>query len=237
MSKNEVEQKGLLGGSFNPVHLGHLGLAREALNRFHLDKIMFIPANVSPHKQEKPFTAAFHRKKMISLATRDTPSFEVSDIELQKQGVSYTINTLNTLRKNNPMTEFYLIMATDTFQDLVTWKECYTILESCNILVASRPGFSLKGGGEIMRGLYKKSMPHKFDLPKTDVADYRREDNGRSLIFFKLKEPKSISSTEIRKRIHQNIPIKNFLPPQVEHYIIENNLYQFTDQNFQPTKE
>ena len=185
-----------MGGSFDPVHLGHLGLAKEALERFHLDRVKFIPTYVSPHKQEQPITLSSHRQEMLRLAIQDNTSFELSDIELQRERVSYTIDTLNILKKDNPNTEFFLIMAVDTFQDLTTWKKYQRILEGFNLLIASRPGFFLNSAEEALRNLHKESIPYQLNLSAIDKTEYRRKDNGRSLSFFKLKEPKNISSRD-----------------------------------------
>lgn len=225
MNKSDTRREGLLGGSFDPVHFGHLGLAAEIRERFHLDRILFIPAHVSPHKQGQPVTPSFHRREMLRLAIEDKPSFELSEIELQRKGVSYTIDTLNALQAGNPATEFYLIMAADTFQDLGTWKEYRRVLEDCNVLVAERPGFTMGNPDEALQRLYQELMPYQVESSGTDAAEYRRRDNGRTLVFFQLKTPTDISSHEIRHHVHQKTSIKNLLPPQVEHYIIENNLY------------
>lgn len=237
MSQNQLRRQGLLGGSFDPVHFGHLGLAHEVLQRFQLDNVVFIPTHVSPHKQEQPVTPSLHRQEMLRLSIQDNRLFELSDIEIRRQETSYTIDTLNALRENDPTTEFYLIMAADTFQDLVTWKEYRRILESYNLVVASRPGFPLKDTDGIFRSLYGESIPYDLGRPEKDGTEFRRKDNGRSLSFFNLKEPRDISSSEIRNRFHQNVSVKNFLPPQVEQYIIKHNLYKFTEQDPRTPKE
>lgn len=228
MNKKRV---GLLGGSFDPVHYGHLGLAGEARERFRLDHVLLVPANISPHKQEKSAAPSFHRLEMLRRAIRGEPAFEASDIELKRGGISYTIDTLKTLRANDPEAEFYLIMGVDTFQDLGTWKDYRQLMEGCHLLVATRPGFSMGYPEEALQRLFKEPVPYQPGPPAKNVAAFNRGDNGRGLIFYQ-PAPRDISSREIRGRVHQKGSIKNMLPPQVEHYIISNNLYQIESSPF-----
>lgn len=231
MIEGRSEHEGLLGGSFDPVHYGHLGLAAEVRERFQLDRVLFVPAHVSPHKRGQPVTPAHHRREMLRLALLGQPAFGLSDSELQRQGVSYTIDTLDALRADGPQKEFYLIMASDTFRDLGAWKDYRRILETVHVLVAARPGCSAGDPGESLRRLFQGPPPYEPRASKENALEYRRRDNGRRLIFFQLKTPVAVSSRQIRDRVCQKASIKNFLPPQVEHYIIENNLYRFTKPN------
>ncbi|MFQ5672034.1 MAG: nicotinate-nucleotide adenylyltransferase [Nitrospinales bacterium] len=238
MSEGGTEHEGLLGGSFDPVHYGHLRLAAETRERFRLDRVVFVPAHVSPHKRDQPVTPARHRREMLRLALLDEPAFGLSDIELQRKGVSYTVDTLEALRAEGGVRkEFYLIMASDTFRELGAWKDYRRILELVHVLVAARPGEAPGDPAESLRRLFQEPSPYEPPSSGENMREYRRRDNGRRLVFFQLKTPMAVSSCQIRDRIHQKASIKNFLPPQVEHYIIENNLYGFTKPNPQSFRE
>lgn len=227
MAENSNNNRiGLLGGSFDPIHYGHLGLADEAREKFDLRRIFFIPASISPHKQESPVSPAAHRLSMLRLALEERPAFSVSEIELARGGVSYTIDTVTQLQREDADREICLILGADAFRSLGGWKEYERLLERCHCLVATRPGFSLDAPQEILQRLFRDASPYAVDnSSRKNPAMLRRRDNGRCLDFFEI-EPRDISASEIRKRIKSGVSVKNMLPPKVEHYIIENHLYQ-----------
>jgi nicotinate-nucleotide adenylyltransferase len=133
-------KSGILGGTFDPVTLGHLGLARNIQEKMNLDRIWFVPAWKSPHKQDQPTTDACHRSNMLKEALAPYPDFEISEIELNREEVSYTIDTLIELQSRYSDTEWYLILGMDTFQEFSTWKNVREILEKVHLAVATRPG-------------------------------------------------------------------------------------------------
>lgn len=132
---------GILGGTFDPVHLGHLGLARAAADQFALDKVLFIPAFIPPHKAgRRDLTPAPYRYRMVELAIRPESRFEVSDIEFSRPDLSYTVDTLRGLKDQHPGSEFFLILGEDSLAEFSKWQEPGRILEMARILCAARPG-------------------------------------------------------------------------------------------------
>ena len=140
---------GILGGTFDPIHQGHLLLARAAQKQYQLDKVIFIPALIPPHKtNRRDMTPAPYRCGMVELALKDQPGFEVSSMEFDRPEVSYTVETLRALRKENPSSEFFLIVGADAAAEISGWKESDEILKMAKVLVARRPGYaSPKGKG------------------------------------------------------------------------------------------
>ncbi len=132
---------GLLGGAFNPPHIGHLILGEEALGSFGLDKIFFIPTNISPHKTNG-ITEAKHRFNMVNLAIAGNDKFEALDLEIKRGGISYTINTVNQLKKDYPHDELYLIVGSDLSGSFSTWKEFDELKKITKIIVAQRENYA-----------------------------------------------------------------------------------------------
>ncbi|HTL47490.1 MAG TPA: nicotinate-nucleotide adenylyltransferase [Verrucomicrobiae bacterium] len=140
---------GVLGGTFDPIHEGHLALARAARQQFALDKILFIPTRLPPHKAERTDLAPeSHRARMVELAIRGNPDFEMSRLELDRPGVSYTIDTLQDLEKRYPGAGLYLILGADTLETLDTWRDADKIRKIAGLLVAKRPGSDVRGCGD-----------------------------------------------------------------------------------------
>lgn len=219
---------GVLGGSFDPVHLGHLTLAREAKNRFGLDRVIFVPAFHSPHKLDREMAAAHHRLQMLRLALAGNPEFEVSQLELERRGPSYTIDTLDTLCLLHPACKLNLIMGIDTFRAIHTWKESTRLLTACNLLVSTRPGHTLSPLETLIGHLSGDGGIPPYPLPpSTDegLSTFLHREGKTRLVFFPIP-PVNASSSEIRRRIRAGLETRIMLPPEVENYIIENRLYR-----------
>ena len=135
---------GILGGTFNPIHVGHLILAEEVREKLKLDTIVFVPTYLPPHKRNGDVANALHRYKMIGLALRDNPRLSVSDIEIKRQGRSYTIDTIRQLRKKYPKKELYFITGSDLLKYLDEWKDLTEILKLVKFVVGTRPGYPLE---------------------------------------------------------------------------------------------
>jgi nicotinate-nucleotide adenylyltransferase len=226
MGKENKKRVGILGGSFDPVHNGHTSLATQVRERFHLDRILFIPAYISPHKQDKKPMSPSHRLSMLRLATASQPFFLISETELIRKEVSFTIDTLTVLFDEQPETDFYLIMGMDAFEGIKTWKAVQQLFESCHIIVASRPGYSMKRIEETLKSIFPDS-PAPY-LPATqdgNVLTFCHREKKTSLNFFNLL-PIDVSSSQIRERIATHQEVKNMLPPEVENYIMQNQLYR-----------
>lgn len=159
---------GILGGTFDPVHNGHLELARAALNQYKLDQVLFIPSNIPPHKILRPDTAsAEHRYKMVSLALGHEPKFSVSRIETNRAGISYTSETLKLLKQERPDDSLFLILGADAYAGFREWRDAELIKSYATLLVASRSGAG-KGLSCLPEGVLRIDMPD-YPVASTDV--------------------------------------------------------------------
>jgi len=214
---------GIFGGTFNPIHYGHLRSAEEVRLAFGLDRIFFVPSGNPPLKR-KDLADAGHRYNMVNLAARDNPFFEVLDIESIRSGKSYTVNTLEQLLKNYADTDFYFILGVDAFLDIPHWHEPLKILSLVNFIVISRPG---KNFVDLFHspylGLKRTSLA---SLDRGETASVTTVLQSAKRVALAAVTPIGISSTEIRKCVKKGASIKYLLPAEVESYIISNNLYR-----------
>ena len=226
MKNSPKEKSGILGGTFDPITLGHLGLARDIQEKMNLDQVWFVPTWQSPHKQDQPPTDASHRLNMLKEALAPYQNFEISEIELDQKGVSYTINTLTALQNQHPDTEWYLILGMDTFRDFATWRNVREILESVHLAVATRPGYPNDLAPKTLQAMMD-DLPFSYQLHRqtNEVRTYLYQETGKTLVFCDI-EPLDISSSEIRERIKSGLSVKKMLPPEVERYIMAHRLYQ-----------
>ncbi|MGV7220430.1 MAG: nicotinate-nucleotide adenylyltransferase [Nitrospinales bacterium] len=215
---------GIYGGTFDPVHLGHINLALQAKTQFLLDKVVFIPANTSPHKESQPVTAAFHRLAMLTMALEDYSNFYTSTIEINRKGTSYTVDTLEMLGESMNNSDLYLIMGADSFLELNTWKEYRRLTSLVNILVGNRPGFPLLNPKiEVEKVFGKENNPY-CSIP-SKPSEFSHQESKHKLYFFQIP-PKDIASRKIRTEKIPSSSNKKILPPQVDQYIIVNQLYK-----------
>ncbi len=217
-------QVGIFGGTFDPVHTGHLELALQAKDKFNLDQVLFIPAYMSPHKQGQPLTAAVHRLAMLDLALQDIPEFSVSMAEIKRKSVSYSIDTVNFLLETQADSELYLIMGADTFLDLNTWKEYRRLASLCHMLVGNRPGFPLIDHEKILDKLFGEPED-PYNPQAANPYEFRRRGTDRKICFFQIA-PLDISSSNIRAGAVAHSSAKKILPLNVDRYIIVNQLYK-----------
>lgn len=196
---------GILGGTFDPIHVGHLMTAEAVRDEFGLDKVIFVPAAVPPHKMDQQVTEARHRYLMTVLATTSNPHFDVSSIEMDRPGPSYTIDTIYELRRQyGENTDLFFITGADAIAEIPTWDRIEELLGLCQFIAATRPGF----------------------LPNVDnIKEYFGElGNAR---IHRLETPElEISSTNIRDRLKRGFSIKYIVPPAVEDYIYKEGLYK-----------
>jgi len=197
---------GVLGGTFNPIHIGHLILADEIREAAVLDRVLFIPAYFPPHKKASDVVSGEHRLRMVELAIAGNPFFEASDIELRRKGVSYTIETITGLRRERPDGEFYFIIGADTVPELATWHKIGELAGLCKFLVGSRPGCRLRW------------EPLQEVLPKAGVNELR----GGVI----PTTPVGVSSSMIRSRIRDGRTVRYLVPRGIEKYIAEHSLYR-----------
>ena len=218
-------QIGMLGGSFDPVHMGHIGLAQETRKKFGLDQVLFIPVFQSPHKSHIPLTLTTHRMEMLRLALKDSAHFGISDTEMRREEVSYTIDTINRFRLKYSSSELYLIMGYDNLLDLDLWKDSREIMENCHILVASRPGLKVFNSTGKVFGLFNRDSPYRLGKIKNKTQEFIHRETGKKLVVYGIS-PRDISSSVVRERLVLGKSVDNLLPPEVETYIIEHQIYK-----------
>lgn len=195
---------GIFGGTFDPVHVGHLELGKQALRELNLDKLIVVPAKLQPFKLDAPVTSGEHRTAMLKLAFQDVPSIEISDFELKREEVSYTIYTLNAFHDAYPEAELWFLLGTDAMLKIHLWKNAEELLTKFNIAVGLRPGYKET---ELMDQILQLEAAFNTNI--------------RLLTNKKL----NISSTEIKERIHLGKTIEKLVPAAIERYIHNNALY------------
>ena len=220
-----IKHIGILGGSFDPVHIGHIGLAQETHEKFSLDQILFLPVFQSPHKANIPLASSTHRMAMLKLAIKDNTHFSISDTEIRREDVSYTIDTINSFRLQYSSSELYLIIGYDNLLDLDLWKGSRQIMENCHILVASRPGLKAFSSTAKIFGLFNGDSPYSLGKTKNKNQEFIHRETGKKLIVYDIS-PRDISSSVVREKLVLGKPVDNLLPPEVERYIIEHQIYK-----------
>jgi len=217
---------GLLGGSFNPIHNGHLTIAQHVLERMQLSQVVFIPTGDPPHKRDGALAPANVRIEMVRLAIADNPLFTVSDIEMQRKGKSYSIDTIRALQHHyGPSTELFFIIGLDAFLDFPTWREAKELLRICHFVVVPRPGQSFRA----LAGMSLLPTLDPDGLTGLDTGTLNRldiaipSDPGVTCLGF---PPCPTSASEIRRRVRNKLPLVNMLPPLVQSYILRHSLYQ-----------
>ena len=193
---------GILGGTFNPPHLGHLVCAQEAYLRLGLDRVMLIPARIPPHKAVEDEPGADHRLELCRVAAGGDERLEVSDIEIRREGPSYTVDTLKELNARAPDTELFLIVGGDIAAGLPRWREPQQVVSIASLAVAQREG-----------------------TDRATVESALRQVPGAEQATFFPMPTISISSSAIRERVRAGEPIRYLVPDAVAQYIRENRLY------------
>jgi len=201
---------GILGGTFNPIHTGHLIMAEEVCKNHHLSKIIFMPTYIPPHKYVNNLVDAHHRYQMIKAAISGISKFEVSDLEIIREGKSYTIDTIQEIQNHyGEDSEIYLIMGADSLNELELWKNIKRLSQLCHFVIVNRPGFKAEASTRLVEIIGSASI---LDMEKLRIEI----------------PPVDISSTSIRKRVNADVEIKDLVPECVEAYIRENDLYSST---------
>jgi len=203
----ERKRIGIFGGSFNPIHTGHLIMAQDAANAFQLDKVVFVPAAIPPHKLTQTLVTPEQRLTMVRLALTGHPSWDVSDEEVRRGGVSFSVDTVRHFRAHHPDADIYFIIGGDTLPELHTWREIESLLGLCKVITMVRPGFD-------PRTLKNRDL----NLPVNYVDDLISRVTVGHVI--------GISSTEVRMHVAQNKPIRYLVPDAVVRYIHEHMLYR-----------
>lgn len=223
MSDSPFTRIGLLGGTFNPVHNCHLSIAGQAQEALAFDRVIFIPSGAPPHKSRESLAPAHHRLRMVQHAVAGLPGFTVSDAEANAPDISYTIDTVRTLRET-VKGELWFIIGLDAFLDIAGWKSAETLLTLTNFLVLSRSHVPFSRVASL--ALFPSLLP--THLQRLDAGQQRRLDlpiGPRATITFLRIDPCEVSSSAVRERIRKGADVTDWLPPPVHSYIIRHNLY------------
>lgn len=205
-----MKKVGIMGGTFNPVHYGHLFLAENAYEQLHLDKVLFMPTKNPPHKQKPEEVTQQQRVEMLLLAIQDNPHFELSSIELERQGMTYTADTLTLLKDKNQDTQYYFIVGADSLLMMQQWKDPQIIFDQCIVVAACRDQVNKK---ELLQ--HAEFLEKNFHA-KIEIIDMPAIQ---------------ISSRDIRERLELNKTVRYYIPDAVNEYINSNRLYQFNPED------
>jgi len=229
---------GLFGGSFDPIHRGHLALARAAAERFGLRQVLFVPADVPPHKQKYPLAPFVHRYAMVALATQEEKRFVPSLLEAPESAAgtrpraNYTIDTVRRLRKTLKKSDrLFVLIGIDAFRDIASWRDALALLAECEFIVASRPGYSLRDVAE--------SLPEEVRPPAAVMRPFQKHPARGDLVLpgvtVHLLEGvnQSVSATAIRAAAAQGKPLGQWLDPRVAEYVRKMGLYRKSEARVQ----
>ncbi len=204
MERELPKKVGIMGGTFDPIHIGHLLLAQQACAQFALDKVLFMPSSQPPHKDTRQVTSAVHRQAMTKLAVQGNSRFIYSDLELLRTGTTYTSDTLTELHTRYPDTIFHFIMGADSLFAVDSWHEPEKIFQQAVILAANR-----------------------MEVPKEEIKrqiEYLRRRFSGQVCLIDMPDI-AISSRDVRKRRKNGLPIRYYVPDSVYEYIMEHQLY------------
>lgn len=215
----EKERIGVLGGTFDPIHLGHIRIGERVKEFFSLEKVFFIPSYMPPHKDLPSITEATTRFRMVEIALRGRDGLIPSAIEINRKGKSYTIDTLRELKRmyKNPM--LFLVMGVDAFLEIKTWKEWKNLLKEYSIIVVTRPDYKTEQAEKLL-------IEEDFPFERVNYFLKKKIDEKYPCVYIFEMDSLPISSREIRGRVRKGESIKDLVLPEIESYIIENGLYK-----------
>lgn len=194
---------GIMGGTFDPIHNGHIAIAQKVMERYGLDEVVFVPSGNPPHKKERRITDATHRLAMVKAAIENIPGFSFSTMEIDRKGYSYALDTVNEFYEiYGRDIDLYFITGADAIAEIATWHRADELMKKCSFIAAARPGYHI---GEAYRNIKETFGNHLFLFEETAHNE---------------------SSSEIRQRIAEGKDVFAMLPPAVEGYIREHELYK-----------
>ncbi len=227
MSANR-KSAALFGGTFDPFHNGHLRMAIEVKEALGLPRMVLLPAREPPHKPKEPVSGAGHRLAMVSQAVAGLPGFEVSDLEIRREGPSYSLTTVQEFRRAEPEIDWTFVMGADSFGEISTWHRYEEFLAACHVVLLPRPGApsrpSPSAGVRI-----EKEKPHCYSWK----GESYRLPGGRRL-YCPALPALDISSSSIREKVRSGECIRGLVPPEVEEYIALHRLYLGTGEEGRP---
>ncbi|MGE5589713.1 MAG: nicotinate-nucleotide adenylyltransferase [Bacillota bacterium] len=196
---------GILGGTFDPVHVGHLALAEASRTAFDLDRVLFVPTFMPPHKPEGAVASADDRLAMVRRAVEAAPHFAVSEVELERQGPSYTVDTLAELQRRHPGAELYFVAGADQVMALHTWRDPQRLVQLARVIAVTRPGYDLTRLEEQERRLGPAAQGRFLPLAWLELG---------------------LSSTDLRRLLAEGRSVRYLVPDRVLEYIEERRLYR-----------
>lgn len=211
---------GVLGGTFDPIHFGHLDAAEAARTALRLDEICLLPSNDPPHRSASPMASAFHRFALAALAIHDRPAYRVSDMELTRSGHSYTADSLRGLHREgwSPL-QIFFILGSDAFAEIAAWREFPGVLEGAHFVVIARPGTRLEDAAGRTPALDSRLHRAAAPLPR----------DGKTRVILVEAHTRDISSTMIRARLSARESIDDLVPAAVARHIVVHHLYGAVD--------
>jgi nicotinate-nucleotide adenylyltransferase len=211
---------GVLGGTFDPVHFGHLDAGDAAQSALGLDEVRLIPSHDPPHRVVDPRASAFHRFALVSLAVAARPSWRVSDVEVARQGASYSVDTLRALHAEGwNAAQIFFILGSDAFAEIATWRQFPDVLDAAQFVVVARPGVTLD------EALSRTSQLRPRMREPADAGAL----TGETGVFLVEARTRDVSSTEIRTRLAAGRPIDDLVPASVARHITAHQLYGAVD--------
>jgi nicotinate-nucleotide adenylyltransferase len=212
---------GLLGGTFDPVHLGHVAAALAVRDRLALDRVVLVPSRVPPHRPSQPRASAFHRFAMACLAAQEHERLAASDVELLSSGPSYTIDTLAAFQGlGYDASQLFFITGADAFAEIATWRQYPSLLDAANFVVVSRPGHDLAD----IRRRVPDAMARLVDLRECTSA--AATIPGSPAVFFVHAATPDVSSTTVRRLLAEGEPIDHLVAASVRRHIERHGLYR-----------
>lgn len=208
----------VFGGTFNPVHYGHLRLAEEVREACSLDRVVFMPTFITPHKLKDSLTPASVRLELVRRAVADNPGFSVSDIEIRREGRSFTVDTVRELKKE-PGASISLIVGSDSFNEITTWYEYAELVRLSSFIVVPRPGYPFKKPEEVLA----IELANEFWY---DSSSGTYVNSGGNSITYLQTTPVDISSSDIRERVRRGQSVRYLLPDGVIEFIKNEGLYK-----------
>lgn len=216
-----METIGLFGGTFDPIHSGHLRAAAEVRRKVGLDRILFIPSYLPPHKSGGASAPAADRLRMVELACLRRAGFEASAVEVEAREKSYSILTLRRIRALRPEARLFFILGVDAFLEIGTWREYEKVVAECHFIVMGRPGFDLERANGVLGGGLRGSMG-----PLEAAGDLAGAAPPRLRVVLLPIRAVDVSSTVVRERVRRGLSVEGLVPRSVAAYIREHQLYR-----------
>ena len=212
---------GVIGGTFDPIHFGHLDAAEAARASLELDEVLFVPAHDPPHKTVEPHASGFHRFALVALAIQEWPGYRASDMELRREGASYTADTLRALHARGwGPSQLFFIVGADAFAEIATWREFPALLDLAQFAAIARPGVALEDA--------LARTPDLASRVRTPASRSWNDEEGTAIYVVEART-RDVSSTAIRARLAERKAIDDLVPAAVARHIIAHHLYGAVD--------